>query len=64
MGWDVIATLKKHSGLKVIAKGIMCKEDVITALENGADAIYVSNHGSRQLDTTPATIEALAEVVQ
>lgn len=42
----------------------MCKEDALIALEYGADALFVSNHGARQLDTTPATIEILAEVMQ
>ena len=40
----------------------MCKEDARLALEAGADCIYVSNHGARQLDTTPATIEVLKEI--
>jgi len=48
----------------VFAKGIMCKEDARMALEAGIDGIYVSNHGARQLDTTPATIEVLKEIVQ
>jgi isopentenyl diphosphate isomerase/L-lactate dehydrogenase-like FMN-dependent dehydrogenase len=42
----------------------MCKEDARAAIENGVDGIYVSNHAARQLDTTPATIEVLKEVVQ
>jgi isopentenyl diphosphate isomerase/L-lactate dehydrogenase-like FMN-dependent dehydrogenase len=33
--------------MKVIAKGILCAEDALTALEHGADAIYVTNHGAR-----------------
>ena len=41
----------------------MCKEDARLAVENGIDGIYVSNHGARQLDTTPATIEVLQEIV-
>lgn len=41
----------------------MCKEDARLAIENGIDGIYVSNHGARQLDTTPATIEVLREIV-
>jgi (S)-2-hydroxy-acid oxidase len=41
----------------------MCAEDAILALKAGADAIYVSNHGARQLDTTPCTIEVLPEIV-
>jgi len=63
IGWEVIGEMKKASGLPVVAKGIMCAEDALIALENGADAIFVSNHGARQLDTTPATIEVLSEVI-
>ena len=48
----------------MIAKGVMCKEDALIALKHGADAIFVSNHGARQLDTTPATLEVLEEVVE
>ena len=42
----------------------MCAEDAVLAIKNGADGIYVSNHGARQLDTTPATIDVLSEIVQ
>ena len=48
----------------VIPKGISNYEDAQIAIEHGADAIFVSNHGARQLDTTPATIECLPEVVK
>jgi (S)-2-hydroxy-acid oxidase len=64
IGWEIIPEMKRISGLPVVAKGIMCAEDALIALEHGADAIFVSNHGARQLDTTPATIEVLDEVVQ
>ena len=64
IGWDIIPYIKKVSGLKVFAKGIMCKEDAKLAIENGIDGIYVTNHGARQLDTTPATIDVLGEIVQ
>lgn len=40
----------------------MTKEAAEQALRHGADAVWVSNHGGRQLDTLPATIEALPEV--
>jgi isopentenyl diphosphate isomerase/L-lactate dehydrogenase-like FMN-dependent dehydrogenase len=62
--WEIINHIKSVSGLPVIAKGIMCKEDAILAVDNGADAVFVSNHGGRQLDTTPASIEVLEEVVE
>ena len=63
IGWDIIPYIKKVSGLPVFAKGVMCAEDAVLAIENGIDGIYVSNHGARQLDTTPATIEVLKEIV-
>jgi len=61
--WSIVRYIKKNSGLPVYAKGVMCGEDAILACEGGIDGIYVSNHGARQLDTTPATIEILKEVV-
>ena len=63
IGWEVISEIKRVSGLPVVAKGVMCAEDALKALEHGADAIFVSNHWARQLDTTYATIEVLEEVV-
>ena len=62
--WSIVQFVKKHAQLPVYAKGIMCAEDARLALDAGIDGIYVSNHGSRQLDTTPATIEILREVVE
>jgi len=62
IGWDVVPYMKKVSGLPVWAKGVMCADDARIAIENGVDGIYVSNHGARQLDTTPATIEVLKEI--
>lgn len=49
--------------MKIILKGIMAGEDAALAVEHGADAIIVSNHGGRQLDDACSTIEALPEVV-
>lgn len=51
------------SRMKVVVKGIMTAEDALLALQSGADAIVVSNHGGRQLDGVSSTIEALVEVV-
>ena len=48
----------------VIPKGISNYDDAMLALKNGADGIMVSNHGGRQLDTAPATLDCLPEVVQ
>src|SRR6202035_5701153 len=48
----------------VIVKGILTAEDARLACEHGAAALVVSNHGGRQLDGVPATIDVLAEVVE
>ncbi|KAI6221943.1 Peroxisomal (S)-2-hydroxy-acid oxidase GLO3 [Aphelenchoides fujianensis] len=48
----------------VIVKGIMRADDALQAVEHGAAGVVVSNHGGRQLDAAPATVEALPEVVR
>jgi (S)-2-hydroxy-acid oxidase len=59
MTWDVVAILRKATTMKIILKGIMAPEDARLAVEYGADAIVVSNHGGRQLDCVPSTLEVL-----
>lgn len=63
--WQDLADLKKMVGdtIKVIAKGIMTPEDAELAIKAGVDGIYVSNHGGRQLDGAPSTIEVLPAIV-
>jgi len=61
--WDVIAWLRSLTSLPVILKGIMSAEDALLAVDRGASAIVVSNHGGRQLDGAPATISVLREIV-
>ncbi|XP_072143736.1 uncharacterized protein [Dermacentor andersoni] len=61
--WKDVAWLKNVTKLPVVLKGILTAEDASIAVSVGADAIIVSNHGGRQLDGTPATIEALPEIV-
>jgi isopentenyl diphosphate isomerase/L-lactate dehydrogenase-like FMN-dependent dehydrogenase len=51
------------SGLPVLVKGVLTAEDALLACESGAAGVVVSNHGGRQLDSVPASIEALPEVV-
>jgi L-lactate dehydrogenase (cytochrome) len=48
----------------IIVKGILTREDARRAVDSGADAVVVSNHGGRQLDSAPATLRALPEVVE
>ncbi|XP_076000330.1 2-Hydroxyacid oxidase 1 [Genypterus blacodes] len=61
--WDDITWLKKHTHLPVIVKGILTGEDAVQAVNYGVDGILVSNHGARQLDGVPATLDVLEEVV-
>ncbi|XP_042361495.1 LOW QUALITY PROTEIN: hydroxyacid oxidase 1-like [Plectropomus leopardus] len=62
--WDDITWLKKHTRLPVIVKGVLNGEDAVQALNYGVDGILVSNHGARQLDGVPATLDVLEEVVK
>ncbi len=63
LNWEDIVWMKQHTGLPMILKGIATAEDACLAVEHGADVIYVSNHGGRQLDHAQASIEVLPEVV-
>lgn len=62
--WKDVDWLRKKTKLPFILKGIQNIEDAKLAVEHGVDAIYISNHGGRQLDYAPATIELLDEVVR
>jgi L-lactate dehydrogenase (cytochrome)/glycolate oxidase len=55
--------VKQQWGGKLILKGIMDVEDARLAVQAGADAIVVSNHGGRQLDGAPSSISALPAIV-
>ncbi|THF65284.1 alpha-hydroxy-acid oxidizing protein [Pseudothauera rhizosphaerae] len=59
---DSIAFVRRHGGLPVVVKGIATAEDALLALDAGAAAIQVSNHGGRQLDGAPAAFTVLPEV--
>jgi L-lactate dehydrogenase (cytochrome)/glycolate oxidase len=63
LSWADIEWVKKQWGGKLILKGIMVAEDAQLAADVGADAIVVSNHGGRQLDGAPSSIEALPPIV-
>jgi (S)-2-hydroxy-acid oxidase len=62
--WKDIAWLRSITTLPIVVKGIMSVADAVLAVENGVDAVWVSNHGARQLDTCPATIEVLPDIVR
>jgi isopentenyl diphosphate isomerase/L-lactate dehydrogenase-like FMN-dependent dehydrogenase len=63
VSWRDLEWLAGH-GLPVVLKGVLTAEDARLAVEHGAAAVVVSNHGGRQLDGVPASIDALPRVVE
>jgi 4-hydroxymandelate oxidase len=61
--WRDLAWLRSLTSLPIVVKGIMTMEDAKIAVEHGVEGIVVSNHGGRQLDSTPATLDVLPEIV-
>ena len=62
--WADLEQLCGEFHLPILVKGLITGEDAALAVEHGAAGVVVSNHGGRQLDNAPATIEALPEVVE
>lgn len=62
--WADLEWLQSLSPLPVVVKGILRGDDAMRAVEHGAKAVIVSNHGGRQLDGAIASIDALSEVVE
>jgi 4-hydroxymandelate oxidase len=62
--WDGIDWIRGFAKVPILLKGILAPEDAALAVEHGVSGIIVSNHGARNLDTTPATIEALPFVLE
>ncbi|MFN3324515.1 MAG: alpha-hydroxy acid oxidase [Bryobacteraceae bacterium] len=63
MTWDYIEWLRGACNLPVIVKGVLAPEDAAVAVQRGASAVVVSNHGGRQLDGVVASLDALPDVV-
>ena len=63
LSWKDLIWMKERMKLPLIVKGVATAEDARMSVEHGADVVYVSNHGGRQLDHGQATIEMLPEVV-
>jgi len=63
LSWDDVAWIKQRWGGKLILKGIQDVEDARLAVQSGADALVVSNHGGRQLDGAESSIRALPAIV-
>lgn len=62
LSWKDVAWLRSITDLPVLVKGVVRPDDALRAADSGAAGLVVSNHGGRQLDTSPATIEVLPEI--
>lgn len=61
--WDeFIPWLRSQTKLNILLKGLMTAEDAALAIQYGVDGVVVSNHGGRQLDGVPSTLEVLPEI--
>jgi L-lactate dehydrogenase (cytochrome) len=63
VAWEDVAWIREQWNGPVVVKGVLIPEDARRAVDAGAGAIVVSNHGGRQLDGVAATVEALPEIV-
>lgn len=61
--WKDLEWIQSLTSLPVLLKGILNPDDADLAIRNGVSGIIVSNHGARDLDSTPATIDALPHIV-
>ncbi len=64
LSWDYLAETRELWRGPLVVKGILHPEDAMRCVDTGADAVIVSNHGGRQLDASPAPVEALTAVVE
>ncbi|MGL6279067.1 MAG: alpha-hydroxy acid oxidase, partial [Gaiella sp.] len=64
LDWSYLEHLVATARVPVVVKGVMERDDARRSVEHGAAGVVVSNHGGRQLDRVPATIDVLAEAVE
>src|SRR6056297_967616 len=64
MTWDYLDRIRRASSMKIVVKGIVTREDAASAVDAGADAVYVSNHGGRAEASGWGALESLPEVVE
>ena len=60
--WDIVSKLREITKMKIILKGIMTVADIHLAVDYNIDAIYISNHGGRQLDDVPHALQILKQI--
>lgn len=63
LAWKHVELIRKRWPGKLVVKGLIAPEDARLAREHGCDGVMVSNHGGRQLDGAPSSIEVLPEIV-
>lgn len=61
--WEDVKELRRRWPGKLVLKGILNRDDAVRAREHGVDGVAVSNHGGRNFDSSPVSIEVLAEIV-
>ncbi|MFH8752891.1 alpha-hydroxy acid oxidase [Streptomyces rimosus] len=64
LSWSQVAELRASTRLPLLLKGVLAPEDAVRAVEFGVDAVVVSNHGGRQLDSALPSVEALPEIAE
>jgi L-lactate dehydrogenase (cytochrome) len=62
--WEQVGRLRRLWDGALVVKGVLSARDALEAVRQGADAVYVSNHGGRQLDSSPATLDVLPEIAE
>lgn len=62
--WDDLVALRDRWKGRLVVKGLMSPADAVRAAEIGCDAVWVSNHGGRQLESAPSTIDCLSPIVE
>jgi L-lactate dehydrogenase (cytochrome)/(S)-mandelate dehydrogenase len=63
VNWDDVKELRRRWPNRLLLKGILSKDDAVLAADHGVDGVIVSNHGARNFDAAPASIEVLPEIV-
>ncbi|MFC1408560.1 alpha-hydroxy acid oxidase [Streptacidiphilus sp. N1-12] len=63
LSWEHVDWLRRHTSLPILLKGVLHPEDARLALRHGVDGLLLSNHGGRQLDSVPSTVDLLPEMV-
>jgi glycolate oxidase len=64
LNWADVQRIKEKFDIPLLIKGIHRADDAVRAVECGVDVVYVSNHGGRQLDQAPGTLDLLPDIVR